>query len=323
LSCLMRSIPVVAVTLMKKLHAILIAGPTASGKSSLAMALAREYNGVIINADSMQVYSDLRVLTARPTAEEMAAVPHTLYGHVDGAEAYSAGRFQSDVATAIDAALTAGLRPVITGGTGLYFKALLEGLSPIPPVPDDIRRRWRSLGEEHGAYALWQMLTDLDPEMAFRLDPNDLQRITRAHEVMETTGRSLAYWQQLPGKPILREEDTIRLVVKIDREELYGRCDTRLDAMMAHGAVEEVRALAMRGLSPELPVMRAVGVRPLMQHEAGNISREEAVSRAKTETRQYAKRQLTWIKGNMRSWKPIHLKEMESLRRDALSFINW
>jgi tRNA dimethylallyltransferase len=284
---------------------ILIAGPTASGKSRLAMALAREHNGVIINADSMQVYADLSVLTARPRAEDLAAHPHALYGHIDGADAYSAGRFQTEVSKAIEVARSEGLRPIIVGGTGLYFKAMLDGLSPVPPVPDEIRAKWRSRGQELGAYALWQMLMNADPAMASRLDPHDLQRITRAHEVMEATGRSLAYWQQQPGTPVLREAETVRLVIAIDRAELQRRCDGRLDAMMAMGALEEVRALAERNLSTELPIMRALGVRPLMQHVAGEITQEEAVAQSKAETRQYAKRQQTWITGNMRSWSAI------------------
>jgi tRNA dimethylallyltransferase len=163
---------------------VLIAGPTASGKSALALALAERLGGVVINADSMQVYSELRILTARPSPEDEARAPHRLYGHVPACEAYSVGRYVADAAAAIAAAAAEGLRPIIVGGTGLYFKALTEGLSPIPPVPDDIRQKWRALANEQGANALWMALKDKDPGMALRLDPNDSQRIVRALEVV-------------------------------------------------------------------------------------------------------------------------------------------
>ncbi len=302
---------------------ILIAGPTASGKSALALALAQQLGGVVINADSMQVYRELRVLTARPPIEDEARAPHWLYGHVPAAEAYSAGRFVMDATAAIARATSEGLRPIIAGGTGLYFKALLEGLSPVPPIPDEIRTKWRDMEKANGAYAVWQVLTERDPVMAFQLEPNDGQRIVRALEVHEATGTSLAEWQSRPGVPVLAQDATIRLVVMPEREEVAARCDARFDAMMAAGALEEVGALAALDLSPDLPAMRALGVRPLLQHLNGELTLEAAIERAKTETRQYAKRQLTWINGNMRSWKHVSTQEMERIDRDKMAFINW
>jgi tRNA dimethylallyltransferase len=302
---------------------ILIAGPTASGKSGLALALAEQLGGVVINADSMQVYRELRVLTARPAAEDEARAPHWLYGHVPASEAYSAGRFVTDASDAIGRARREGLRPIIVGGTGLYFKALLEGLSPVPPIPDDVRTKWREMEKAHGTYAMWQVLTERDPVMAFRLDPSDGQRIVRSLEVHDATGTSLAEWQRTPGVPVLVEKETVRFVVLPERDELHRRCDARFEAMMAAGALEEVRALALLSLSPELPAMRALGVRPLMQHIAGDVTLDEAIKRAKAETRQYVKRQATWIKGNMTAWNTISTQEMESISRDKLAFINW
>jgi tRNA dimethylallyltransferase len=290
------------------MNPILITGPTASGKSGLALALAEERGGVVINADSMQVYRDLHVLTARPSALDEARVPHRLYGHVDGADAYSAGRFQREVAVAMSEAQSQGQVPIIVGGTGLYFKALLEGLSPIPAIPADVRAKWRAMADKHGSYALWSMLTTDDPEMAFRLDPNDTQRIVRAHEVKEATGRSLAQWQREPGVPVVDPEHCERLILMPERDEIYRRCDQRFDVMMTTGALDEVRALQRRDLDAALPVMRALGVRPLLQFSGGAVSLDDAVRDAKAETRQFVKRQLTWFKRNMITWNVIVLK---------------
>ena len=301
---------------------ILIAGPTASGKSGLAMALATKLNGVVINADSMQVYRELRVLTARPSPEDEATVPHALYGHVAGSEAYSTGRYARDAATAIADARVNNCVPIIVGGTGLYFKALLEGLSPIPDIPDDVRSKWRGLAAEHGALALWQMLSERDPVMAGRLDPNDTQRLTRAHEVMEATGRSLALWQEEPGLPVLAEKDTVRLLVLPEREELRQRCDRRFDVMMESGALDEVGALGVLNLASDLPVMRALGVKPLLQLIRGELSQTAAVEQAKAETRQYVKRQETWLRRNMSAWKHISTQEMQSINDKIVSFID-
>ena len=294
-------------------RAILIAGPTASGKSALALRLAEEAGGSIINADSMQVYRELRVLTARPSVEDEARVPHLLYGHVPAAEAYSAGRYAREAAAAIAQVRHAGRRPVIVGGTGLYFRALLQGLSPIPEVQADVRAHWRAEAQRLAPEALHAILAARDPEMAARLRPTDPQRVTRALEVLEGTGRSLAHWQDRPGEPVLAEHDALRLVVMPDREELYRRCDTRFAQMMEQGAMHEVGILAQMNLEPGLPAMRALGVAPLLQLLAGELTRQAAIETASAETRQYAKRQLTWLRSNMRSWRSLHTQEMESI----------
>ena len=294
-------------------RAILIAGPTASGKSALALRLAQEAGGSIINADSMQVYRELRILTARLSVEDEARVPHLLYGHVPAAEAYSAGRYAREAAAAIAEVRRAGRRPVIVGGTGLYFRALLQGLSPIPEVPADVRAHWRTEAQRLAPEALHASLTARDPEMAARLRPTDPQRVTRALEVLEGTGRSLAYWQDQPGEPVLAERDTIRLVVMPDREELYRRCDTRFGQMMAQGAMDEVGILARLNLEPGLPAMRALGVAPLLQLLAGELTKQAAIETASAETRQYAKRQLTWLKSNMHSWRSLSTQETKSI----------
>lgn len=300
---------------------ILIAGPTASGKSALALAIAEHIGGVIINADSMQVYRELQILTARPSPEEEARVPHALYGFVSAAEAYSAGRFVVDVADALVSARQAGQRPVIVGGTGLYFKALLEGLSPIPSIDVAIREHWRAEADRRGAAELHRELARQDARMAERLAPSDTQRIVRALEVIEQTGRSLADWQQLPGVPVINPANSVKLLVTLDREDLHARAGVRLERMIASGALDEVRALEALQLDPDLPAMRAIGVRPLLAVIRGEASIEAAVVEAKAETRQYIKRQETWARRNMISWKSINTKYMERIDRDIFAFI--
>ncbi len=282
---------------------ILIFGPTTSGKSALALKLAERENGLIINADSMQVYAELEILSARPSRDDEARVPHLLYGFVPVCEAYSVARFVQDAARAITEAQAAGRRPIIVGGTGLYFKALLEGLSPVPAVNDAVRTHWRQMAEAHGAIALWQILTERDPVMAFRLDPNDGQRIVRALEVIDSSGCSLADWQGQPGTPVIDAAVTEKLLLMPDRETLHARADARFDAMMRTGALEEARALATLGLDPTLPAYRALGVAPLIAAARDEIAIDVAVQRSKAETRQYIKRQMTWAKSNMMSWK--------------------
>jgi len=287
---------------MNRPRAILIAGPTASGKSQLAMDLARARDGVIINADSMQVYRELRILTARPSAADEAALPHRLYGHVSGMDDYSVGRWLEDVTAILGDAEAAGRLAVIVGGTGLYFKALLEGLSPIPDIPVEIRGHWRGLGDELSANALYELLRERDPVMADRLAPSDRQRLVRALEVMDATGKSLAEWQDEPGAPLLRLEDVEAVVVAPEREVLYDRCNRRFDEMMEAGGLEEVQALAALELAPDRPIMRALGVRQLLALVDGRLTRDAALAQAKTETRRYAKRQLTWLRRNMIAW---------------------
>jgi tRNA dimethylallyltransferase len=292
---------------MTQSRAILIAGPTASGKSALALKLARERDGVIINADSMQVYADLSVLTARPSSDDLNQAAHVMYGFVASSDAYSVGRWLVDAAAAIHAARAGGQTPIIVGGTGLYFLALLEGLSPIPEIPADIRRRWRDAAMQLGPGDLHRQLAERDAETAVRLAPGDTQRLTRALEVFDATGRSLSDWQRQPGVPVLDVAATERLVVLPPRDVLHARANQRFDVMMGDGALDEVGALAALGLSPELPVMRALGVRPLLDLLAGNLVREFATEQAKAETRQYQKRQLTWIKRQMSAWKAASL----------------
>ncbi len=287
---------------MNRPRAILIAGPTASGKSQLAMDLARARDGVIINADSMQVYRELRILTARPSAADEAALPHRLYGHVSGMDDYSVGRWLEDVTAILGDAEAAGRLAVIVGGTGLYFKALLEGLSPIPDIPVEIRGHWRGLGDELSANALYELLRERDPVMADRLAPSDRQRLVRALEVMDATGKSLAQWQEEPGSPLLSFEDVEAVVVAPEREVLYDRCNRRFDEMMEAGGLEEVQALAALELAPDRPIMRALGVRQLLAVVDGRLARDAALAQAKTETRRYAKRQLTWLRRNMIAW---------------------
>ena len=300
---------------------ILIAGPTASGKSALALAVAEHVGGTIINADSMQMYRELRILTARPTPEDEARVPHAMYGFVPASEAYSAGRFVKDAAAAIDTARAEGRRPILVGGTGLYFKALLEGLSPVPEIDPGVRAHWRQMAADHGAYALWQMLTDSDPEMAFQLDPNDSQRIVRSHEVMAATGKSLAYWWRVPGVPVVDPENAVKLAVMPERTELHARADARFERMMVQGALAEAAAFAELNLDPTLPAMRAIGVGPLIATVRGQTPLDQAVIQAKAETRQYIKRQSTWFNGNIIAWKIITSQQIESNIEDIFSFI--
>ncbi len=297
-------------------QAILIAGPTASGKSALALALAESLDGTIVNADSMQVYAEMRVLTARPSMEEEARAPHVLYGHVPAQEAYSAGRFVAEAADAIAAIRAAGRLPIVVGGTGLYFKALTEGLSPMPAIPAQVRAYWRERGAEDGAAALHSLLAARDPEMAARLHPTDTQRLVRALEVLDASGRSLADWQRQPGVPVIAVPDALALVVMPERDQLFRRCDARFDLMVAGGALEEAAGMAALELDPALPAMRALGLPPLMAHIGGKATLEDAVRQGKAETRQYAKRQVTWLKRHMIAWNIEWLNNLEcSIRR--------
>jgi tRNA dimethylallyltransferase len=302
---------------------ILIAGPTASGKSGLALALAERLGGTVINADSMQVYRQLRILTARPSPEDEVRAPHALYGFVSGAEAYSAGRYALDAAEAIVKARAAGRVPIIVGGTGLYFKVLIEGLSPVPPVDPQARTYWRTQAAARPAPELHALLSERDPEAAAQIMPTDPQRIVRALEVLESTGRSLAEWQRTPGKPVLRETDATRLVVLPEREAMNQAIAARFAAMLRAGAADEVRSLLGLGLSPDLPAMRALGVASLAAWIGDRLSLEDAAAQATAETRQYAKRQLTWLRSNMITWHAVNSQQMERIRHGYLSFIDF
>lgn len=284
--------------------ATLIAGPTASGKSALALEIAAKRGGVIINADAMQVYRELRVLTARPSVDEEASAPHRLYGHVPAATAYSVSLWLDDVTTALADAQQHGQHPIIVGGTGLYFRALLEGLSPIPPIPPEVRETWRRRARDAPG-ALFDDLRARDPVMAERLSPGDLQRVTRALEVVDATGVSLAEWQAQPGTPLLETSACDRLVVARSRDDLHRRCDQRFDVMMRSGALDEVAALLTLGLPDDRPSLRALGVRSLRAHLEGRLDLDVAVEMAKAETRQYVKRQETWARKYMADWRRV------------------
>lgn len=276
--------------------AVLIAGPTASGKSALALELALGAGGIVINADSMQVYRDLRIITARPTHGEEARVPHRLYGHVDAAVNFSAGAWVSDAAKALEKARAEGRLPIFVGGTGLYFKALTAGLSAVPPIPADVREDVRARLERDGVGALHAELARRDPRAAERLNPRDRTRIARALEVIEATGRSLLDWHH-EGQPPLLPKDSFRAIfLAPERDELYARIDARFDAMLGAGALAEVERLAARGLDPLLPAMKAHGVPALIRHLRGELSLEDAATIGRADTRHYAKRQFTWFR---------------------------
>jgi tRNA dimethylallyltransferase len=276
--------------------AVLIAGPTASGKSALALELALAAGGVVINADSMQVYRDLRVITARPTPAEEARVPHRLYGEVDAAINFSAGAWVTAAAAILEDARAQNRRPIFAGGSGLYFKALMRGLSAVPPIPGEIREGVRARLERDGVEALHTELAQRDPVSAGRLKPRDRTRIARALEVIEATGRSLTDWHRDGVLPLLPPGSFSALFLEPEREELYARIDARFDAMLAAGALEEVAALAARQLDPLLPAMKAHGVPALIRHLRGEITLDEAAAIGRADTRHYAKRQFTWFR---------------------------
>ncbi len=300
---------------------ILIAGPTASGKSALALALAERLGGVVINADSMQVYAELHILTARPTDDDHRRAAHALYGVVPAREAYSTGRYEKDAAAALTSAREAGLRPIFVGGTGLYFKALLEGLSPVPAVDAEVRAKWRREAERVGAEALHRELGARDAEMAARLKPADTQRIVRALEVLESSGRSLAYWQSVPGEPVIDADQAVCLLMLPDRATLHARADARFARMVEEGALSEAESLAALQLNADLPAMRAIGVAPMIAAARGEVPIADAIAMAQTETRQYIKRQETWLRRNMITWKSIFAQEMQETEALAMSFI--
>ncbi len=251
----------------------------------------------------MQVYDGLRVLTARPSKEEMAEIPHHLYGHVSPDEAYSTGRWLADAERVLGEIRSRGRVPVVVGGTGLYFRALTGGLSDIPPVPDAIRSRWRVRLEAEGVEAIHQELALRDPAMAEKLDVGDRQRVLRAVEVIDAHGRSIAEFQTPPEKVVLRPDRAMKLVLMPDRQTLYDRINRRLGLMVEAGALDEVRALLARGLAPSVPVMKAIGVPEFSDHLAGLTSIEKASDLAATASRQYAKRQMTWMRNQLdESW---------------------
>ncbi len=278
------------------MRALLIAGPTASGKTALALSLADQFGGAIINTDSMQVYRDLSIITARPTAEEMARAPHHLLGTVDAAENYSVARWLADAGAALRSIEAEGRFPIFVGGTGLYFRALTQGLSDIPPVPEAVRAELRDWAEGRAAEEIHARLAALDPETAATLRPSDPQRNLRALEVFTSTGRSLVSFHAERKGAVLQSDEVLSIFLAPDRDLLRARIDVRFDGMMAAGALEEVERLAARGLDPALPAMRAHGVPGLIRALRGDISFEEAIEKGKADTRAYSKRQHTWFR---------------------------
>lgn len=295
-------------------RALLIAGPTATGKSALGAAVATEtsggisgeISGEIINADSMQVYRDLKILSARPSAAEAARVPHHLFAVKAAGDAFSVADWHDCAAACISDIWTRQGLAIFIGGTGLYFRALLEGLAPVPEIPGEIRASLRALLAEEGAAALHARLQEVDPAMAARLDPGDSQRLARALEVYLATGRSLAEWQQDAAVGALGAADhsgrVTKVVLTLPREDIYRRIEQRFDQMMEAGALDEVARLWDQGLAADLPAMKALGVPSLLAHLRGEKDLQEAVQEAKTQTRRYAKRQMTWFRNQFADW---------------------
>jgi len=281
---------------------VLIAGPTASGKSALALRLAGKLNGTVVNADSMQVYRDLRVITARPSPAEEARVPHRLYGHVDAGANYSVGRWYRDVGETLAHIAERGRVPILVGGTGLYFKALTTGLAAVPPIPADIRATVRGRLQSEGVAPLYAELVAHDPATAHRLMPLDRARISRALEVVLATGRSLSDWHREGMPALVDPARAAKVFITCERAELARRVERRFAQMLEAGALEEVRLLAARHLDPSLPAMKAHGVPWLIRHLAGEMSLAEAAAGAVMDTRRYAKRQLTWFRNQMQDW---------------------
>jgi tRNA dimethylallyltransferase len=280
---------------------VLIAGPTASGKSGAAVAIAEKLGGMIINADAMQVYKDLNIISARPGPDDEARATHHLFGHVDAAERYSVGRWLEDVEPVLQSAARHGQPAIVVGGTGLYFKALLEGLSAIPDIPSQITSHWNRQLKENGPWALHSVLMAQDIETADELDTNDGQRIVRALSVRQATGKSIRQFSN--SQPLLKDTDVaLRAVLLPDRDQLYARIEDRFDNMIKAGALTEVEALTARNLPGDLPAMRAIGIPELAAHLRGEQSLDDAIEKAKTNSRRYAKRQMTWIRGQMADW---------------------
>ena len=298
---------------------IIVAGPTASGKSALALELAAVLVGTIINADSQQIYRDLDILSARPDAAAMRRVPHRLYGFLDAAERGSVGRWRALALAEIAAAQVRGSLPFLVGGTGLYLRTLQQGLAAVPPIPAAIRAEAAMLHDELGGTAFRERLMALDPAAASRLPRGDRQRLLRAWEVVRATGLPLGEWQRGAAGPLPYRFATILMMPP--REALYAACDARFDAMIADGAVEEAAALAARGLAPDLPAMKAVGVPELLRHLRGETSLAGALAAGQRATRRYAKRQLTWFRHQIVPDLILDQQISEALLRQSRDFI--
>jgi tRNA dimethylallyltransferase len=300
---------------------LIVAGPTAGGKSSAALDLAQEFDGVVINADSMQVYRELHILSARPSLEDEAAAPHSLYGVLSAEERCSAGRWLEFAVPEIKSAWEEHRLPIITGGTGLYLKALLEGLSPIPDIPESFRIEAQELLFELGGEAFKEKLVILDPELGASLPAGDRQRLMRAYEVAKATGKSLSYWQKSPGVPALEIADIQSIVLMPPRAELYANIETRFDIMIGAGALDEAAAIHKLNLDPGLPAMKAVGVPQLGRYLRGEQTLEEACKDAKQASRNLAKRQMTWFRNQIEPNLGIFEQYSESPREKIFSFI--
>ena len=317
---------------------VVVAGPTACGKSALALAIAEAFGGTLINADSMQVYRELPILTAAPGPDAVARAPHRLYGLLPATETCSAGRWRGLAITEIGAAQEAGRLPIVVGGTGLYLRALMTGLAPIPKVPQPVRDAARRRLAADGPAALHRALAVRDPAMAARLSPGDGQRLARAWEVLEATGRSLAEWQRPTGAADDGAADDgaaddgsaddgwgpafLSIVLAPPRDAIYAACDARFEAMLAAGALDEAAALSAQGLDPGLPLMKAVGLRELLRHLSGEIPLAEACRLGQQATRRYAKRQLTWIRHQMMPDHLIGEKYSERLTSEIFPYIS-
>ena len=291
--------------------AIVIAGPTASGKTRFSLELAKTVNGAVINADSMQIYDILQILTARPSIQEMEGVPHYLFGHVSPQTAYSSAKWVEDAEEALVQVRASGKVPIIVGGTGLYFKALIEGLSAIPEIEPQLREKWRKLSRQWSSAQLYEALKQRDPDGAKVLRPGDTQRLVRALEVVEGTGKPISFWQNEDSKsPLLDAAKCRKLILMPPRDVLHERINFRFRQMLDNGAVMEAEQLNLLGLSPDLPAMRAIGVSQLSQHRAGKITLDEACELACAATRQYAKRQCTWFRNQFgEGWQTVADKD--------------
>lgn len=300
---------------------LMICGPTAAGKSALALALAERGNGVIINADSMQLYADLRVLTARPDEKDEARAPHRLYGVLDGASRASVASWLAMAGREAAAARAAGQLPILIGGTGLYFQAALQGLAPVPDVPADIHAACVAEYAERGGRLFREALLELDPVLGAQLNAGDSQRLVRAMGVVRATGRPLSGWQSDPHEGAIAGRP-VRVAVIPPREELYENINIRFALMMDGGAGSEVTALAARRLDPSLPVMKAIGVREIMALQAGEIDQARAVELASRESRRYAKRQMTWIRNNFHAEMTLDKKFSERNLQEIFAILS-
>lgn len=286
---------------------ILLAGPTASGKTSLSIALAKAVDGEIVNADSMQLYADLQIVSARPDAAEQAGIPHHLFGSCDAAERCSAGWWARTALEKISEIRARGRRPILVGGTGLYFEALTQGLAAMPEITRETRMRADAIAAE-GDEKLRETARSFDPEATARIEANDLQRLRRIVEIGLQTGQPISALQA-KTTPLLEPDAWTGFVIDIDRAELYRRIEQRFDRMIDAGAIDEVRALAARNLDPDLPAMKAIGVPPLIAAIRGELSMQDAIARAKQDSRRYAKRQLTWFRNRMTGWPRLTLQD--------------